>query len=345
MIVVLKANAGQSGLQEVVSRLERHGLMVHVSEGVEKTIVGVVGDKRGIDVRGLQALPQVERIVEVLEPYKLASRNFHPDDTVVRIGDVPVGGNEVVVMAGPCAVESREQLLEAAVLVKAAGAKVLRGGAFKPRTSPYSFQGFGEDGLKLLAEARELTGLPVVTEVMDTRDVELVAEYADCLQIGARNCQNFALLKEVGRQDKPVLLKRGMHVSIEEWLMSAEYIMAAGNEQVILAERGIRTFETATRNTLDLSAVPVVKERSHLPVLVDPTHGTGRWELVPPMARAAVAAGADALLIEVHPQPAEAWCDGPQALTPRRFADLMKQLGQIAAAIDRDLAQPVPVHD
>lgn len=344
MIVILKASAGQTGLQEVVSRLERHGLMVHVSEGVEKTIVGVVGDKRGIDVDGLQALPQVERVVHVLEPYKLASRNFHPQDTVVSIGDVKVGGSEVVVMAGPCAVESREQLLESAALVKAAGARILRGGAFKPRTSPYSFQGFGEDGLKLLAEARDATGLPVVTEVMDTRDVELVAYYADCLQIGARNCQNFALLKEAGSQDKPVLLKRGMHVSIEEWLMSAEYIMAAGNEQVILAERGIRTFETATRNTLDLSAVPVVKEQSHLPILVDPTHGTGRWELVPPMARAAVAAGADALLIEVHPNPAEAWCDGPQALTPKRFTALMEQLSAIAAALGRETAGPVSAH-
>lgn len=277
-------------------------------------------------------------------PYRLVSRQFHPEPTVVKIGHVEVGGPDVVIMAGPCAVETQEQLLAAARAVKAAGAQLLRGGAFKPRTSPYSFQGHGEDGLRLLAEARAETGLPIVTEVMDPRDVELVSRYADVLQVGARNCQNFALLRELGQARRPVLLKRGMHVTAEELLQAAEYIVAGGNRDVILAERGIRTFETATRNTLDLSAVPVVKEQSHLPVLVDPTHGTGRWELVPPMARAAVAAGADALLIEVHPNPAEAWCDGPQALTPKRFTALMEQLSAIAAAIGREVAGPVPAH-
>lgn len=266
-------------------------------------------------------------------PYQLVSRDFQPEPTVVTVGHVQIGGPDVVVMAGPCAVETAAQLLAAARAVKAAGAQLLRGGAFKPRTSPYSFQGHGEEGLRLLAEARAETGLPVVTEVMDPRDVELVSRYADVLQVGARNCQNFALLRELGQARRPVLLKRGMHVTADELLQAAEYIAAGGNRQIILAERGIRTFETATRNTLDLSAVPVLKERSHLPVLVDPTHGTGYARYVPAMARAAVAAGADALLIEVHPCPEEAWCDAEQALTPDAFAALMHDLRRISDVV------------
>lgn len=275
--------------------------------------------------------------------YRLVSREFKPEPTVVNVGGVAVGGRDLVVMAGPCAVETREQLLESARAVKAAGAQMLRGGAFKPRTSPYSFQGHGEEGLQLLAEARAETGLPVVTEIMDPRDVELVSRYADVLQVGARNCQNYALLRELGQASKPVLLKRGMHVTAEELLQAAEYVAAGGNAQVVLAERGIRTFETATRNTLDLSAVPVLKERSHLPVLVDPTHGTGYARYVPAMARAAVAAGADALLIEVHPCPDEAWCDAEQALTPAQFAQLMDDLRRIAAVVRQPAAPPAAV--
>lgn len=275
-------------------------------------------------------------------PYKLVSREFQPEPTVVTIGGVTVGGPDVVVMAGPCAVETQDQLLDAARAVKAAGAQLLRGGAFKPRTSPYSFQGHGEEGLRLLAAARAETGLPVVTEIMDPRDVDLVCRYADVLQVGARNCQNFALLRELGRAQRPVLLKRGMHVTVDELLQAAEYIVAGGNTQVILAERGIRTFETATRNTLDLSAVPVLKERTHLPVLVDPTHGTGYSRYVPAMARAAVAAGADALLIEVHPCPEEAWCDGEQALTPEAFATLMRDVRRVAAVVREPAVAATP---
>ena len=275
------------------------------------------------------------RPVKAEPAYRLASRLHHPEDTVVRVGDVVIGGSDVVVIAGPCSVESREQVLEIARLVKAAGARLLRGGAFKPRTSPYAFQGLGEQGLKLLAEAREATGLPVITEVMDARDLELVAEYADILQLGARNAQNFSLLKELGKVRKPVLIKRGMHSTIEEWLLAAEYVLAGGNNQVILGERGIRTFETATRNTLDLSAVALVKELSHLPVLVDPSHGTGRNSLVGPMALAAVTAGADAIMVEVHHDPRRALSDGQQALTPEQFRHLMRGLQPVAEAVGR----------
>lgn len=338
MIVVMQQGATRDQVRAVMERLQNSGFQVHISRGVERTIIGIIGDRTRLEDTALEAMPGVEKVMPVLQPYKLASRAFHPEDSVIMVGDLAIGGETVHVMAGPCAVESREQLLEAARQVKAAGATILRGGAYKPRTSPYSFQGLEEKGLQLLAEAREVTGLKVVTEVMDARTLPLVAEYADILQIGARNMQNFFLLREVGRLDKPVLLKRGLSCTIEEWLMAAEYIMSMGNQRVILCERGIRTFETYTRNTLDLSAVPVVKHFSHLPVVVDPSHGTGKWQFVPTMARAAVAAGADGLLIEVHPNPAEALCDGPQSLTPENFARMMKELRRVARAVNRRLA-------
>src|SRR5690606_15445805 len=288
-----------------------------------------------------EAMDGVERCVRIVQPYKLASRQFRPEPTGVEVGGRRIGGSELTVIAGPCAVESEEQIVTAARMVKEAGATMLRGGAFKPRTSPYSFQGLAEEGLRLLAVARAETGLPVVTEVMDTEDVELVAEYADMLQIGARNMQNFPLLKEAGRSGKPVLLKRGLSATIEEWLMAAEYIISAGNPNVVLCERGIRTFETATRNTLDLNAVPVVKELSHLPIIVDPSHGTGKWRYVTPMARAAVAAGADGLMVEVPPDPENAVSDGQQSLKPEKFRELMREVRAAARALGRELAAAV----
>ncbi|MDQ0285687.1 3-deoxy-7-phosphoheptulonate synthase [Desulfofundulus luciae] len=338
MIIVMQKEATGEQVEAVIARLKKNGFETHLSQGVERTIIGIIGDRTRLEDMALEAMPGVEKVMPVLQPYKLASRAFHPEDSVVMVGDLAIGGEEIHVMAGPCAVESREQLLEAARQVKAAGATILRGGAYKPRTSPYSFQGLEEEGLKLLAEARELTGLKIVTEVMDVRTLPLVAEYADILQIGARNMQNFFLLREVARVDKPVLLKRGLSCTIEEWLMAAEYIMSGGNHRVILCERGIRTFENYTRNTLDLTAVPVVKYLSHLPVVVDPSHGVGKWRFVPTMARAAVAAGADGLLVEVHPNPAEALCDGPQSLTPENFAHMMKELHSVARAVNRHLA-------
>lgn len=340
MIVVMERDATEEQIQKVVSRLEREGFQVHLSRGVTRTIIGAVGDKGHLQRESLEAMEGVEKVVPVLRPYKLAAREFRPENTVVRLRQgVEIGGEAIQVIAGPCAVESFEQLLVTAEAVKASGATILRGGAFKPRTSPYSFQGLEEEGLRLLAQARAATGLPVVTEVMDPRSVPLVAEYADVLQVGARNMQNFYLLREVGAAKKPVLLKRGPSATIEEWMLAAEYIMSAGNDQVILCERGIRTFENATRNTLDLSAVPLVKSLSHLPVFVDPSHGTGRWELVTPMALAAVAAGADGVMIEVHPNPDEALSDGPQSLKPDKFAQLMRQLTRVAAAVGRTLGQ------
>ncbi|MBE3588723.1 MAG: 3-deoxy-7-phosphoheptulonate synthase [Thermoanaerobacteraceae bacterium] len=338
MIVVMQQDATEEQINAVVARLDRNGFQVHLSRGVERTIIGAIGDRTRLQGETLEAMAGVEKVMPVLQPYKLASRAFHPEDSVVMVGDLAIGGEEIHVLAGPCAVESREQLLETARLVKAAGATILRGGAFKPRTSPYSFQGLEEEGLKLLAEAREETGLKIVTEVMDVRTLPLVAEYADILQIGTRNMQNFFLLREVARVDKPVLLKRGLSATIEEWLMAAEYIMSGGNQRVILCERGIRTFETYTRNTLDLAAVPVVKYFSHLPVIVDPSHAIGKWRFVPAMARAAVAAGADGLLVEVHPNPEEALCDGPQSLTPENFAAMMADLRQTAPVVGRRLA-------
>jgi len=337
MIIIMAHGARAAQISNVSARVEQMGCQVHLSEGQERTIIGFIGNGRPIDREQIERMSGVERTVPVLRPFKLASREFHPQDTVFPINGVSIGGNQVVVMAGPCTVEGAEQLMETAQAVKAAGAHALRGGAFKPRTSPYSFQGMGEQGLQLLAEAREITGLPVVTEVMSPDQVPLVSTYADILQIGARSMQNYALLHAVGESQRPVLLKRGMMSTIEELLMSAEYILSHGNSRVILCERGIRTFETYTRNTLDISAVPLLKQLSHLPVLVDPSHGTGHWELVGPVSRAAIAAGADGLIIEVHPKPDEAWSDGAQSLKPSRFAELMESLRLVAAAVGRTL--------
>ncbi|MCR4443020.1 MAG: 3-deoxy-7-phosphoheptulonate synthase [Peptococcaceae bacterium] len=337
MIVVMKTDAGEDAISLVVRKLKENGFQVHESRGVERILLGAVGDKTHYMDLALEAMEGVEKVVPILAPYKLASREFKRENTVISLGDLEIGGREIQVMAGPCAVESKEQLMEVAAVVKEYGARILRGGAFKPRTSPYAFQGLEEKGLEYLAEAREKTGLRIVTEVMDTRKVEMVAEYADILQVGARNMQNFPLLKEVARFDKPVLLKRGLNATFEEWIMAAEYIMLSGNHRVILCERGIRTFENYTRNTLDLSAVPVIKHLTHLPVAVDPSHSTGKWRFVPPMARAAVAAGADGLIIEVHPSPGEALCDGPQSITPERFAATMAELKKVAAAVDRTI--------
>ncbi len=338
MIIVMKQGATQAQITNVTARIEQWGCQAHISEGEERTIIGIIGNGRPLDRAPIERLAGVERTVPILRPFKLASRDFHPRDTVIDLNGVSIGGDRVIVMAGPCAVESGDQLLEAARAVKAAGASVLRGGAFKPRTSPYSFQGLGEEGLKLLAQARKETGLLIVTEVMEPDLVPLVSTYADILQIGARSMQNYALLHAVGEAQKPVMLKRGMMSTVEELLMSAEYILSHGNNRVMICERGIRTFEPYTRNTLDISAVPLLKQLSHLPVIIDPSHGTGKWELVEPMAKAAVAAGADGLLIEVHPQPEEALSDGAQSLKPERFATLMEHLAPIAAAVGRTLA-------
>ena len=338
MIIVLKSGATEIEVTEVCRRIAEMGYAPHTIRGALRTVIGAVGDDRGKDaLRGLGSLECVESVTPILKPYKLASREVREESTQIRVGDVTIGGRSIVVMAGPCAVESRMQLLDVARDVKAAGARILRGGAFKPRTSPYAFQGLEEDGLKLLAEAKRETGLPVVTEVMEPDKVELVAEHADILQVGARNVQNFSLLRRVGDAGKPVLLKRGMATTIQEWLLSAEYVLARGNPNVILCERGIRTFEASTRFTLDLNAVPVVKKLSHLPVVVDPSHGTGHWELVESMAMAGIAAGADGLIIEVHPRPEDALSDGPQSLKPERFAALMQRVRRIAQAVDRDL--------
>lgn len=337
MIITLRPHATEEQIQHIVERIEEAGLRAHISKGVERTIIGVIGDERVLRSFPLEAFPGVESVTPILKPYKLAGREVHPENTVIKVGDVTIGGSEVVVAAGPCSVENRELIIDIAKAVKEAGAKILRGGAFKPRTSPYDFQGLGLEGLKYLAEAREHTGLPIVTEVMDTRQVELVYEYADIIQIGARNMQNFNLLKEVGKVDKPVLLKRGMSSTLKELLMSAEYIISQGNEKVILCERGIRTFETATRNTLDISAVPVLKHESHLPVFVDPSHAGGKWRWVAPLSRAAVAVGADGLIIEVHPEPEKALSDGVQSLRPEKFAQLMTEIRTVASAIGRSI--------
>jgi len=337
MIVVMKPGASKENLSAVVKKIESAGLRTHLSRGEEVTIVGVIGDKKIIANLELQMMAGVDKTVRITEKYKLVSRDFHPEDTVVDAGGVKIGGNEIVVMAGPCAVESLDQLREAASAVKACGAKFLRGGAFKPRTSPYDFQGLGEEGLKLLRTVADEFDLRVVTEIVDKDDIKIFSEYADILQVGARNMQNFQMLKALGKCNKPVLLKRGLSATISEWLNAAEYIMSGGNEQVIFCERGIRTYETFTRNTLDLSAVAAVKELSHLPIVVDPSHGTGRWKMVAPMARAAIAAGADGLIIEVHPHPEKALSDGDQSLTPEAFGELMKNLGGIAKVMNRSL--------
>ena len=339
MIIIMKPDSTDEQINHVVDKLKQHGFGIHLSKGVERTVIGAIGDKSAIELQTIQMLPGVSEIVPIRKPYKLVSREFKKQDTVVKIGkNLLVGGSQkIVVIAGPCSVEGKAEMLEVAKEVSKAGAQALRGGAFKPRTSPYSFQGLGEEGLKYLAAARKATGLPVVTEVMDTRDVALVAKYADVLQIGARNMANFNLLKEVGKVKKPVLLKRGPGSTIQEWLMSAEYIISEGNKNIILCERGIRTFETATRNTLDLNAVPVIKKLTHLPIIVDPSHGTGEWDFVPAMAKAAIAAGADGLMLEVHPRPEEAMSDGAQSLKPDTFAALMKELKKVAQAIGRGM--------
>ncbi len=340
MIIVMKASAEQADIDRVIASVRQLGYDPRAIRGVERTVVAVVGDERGkaAQLQNLASLPGVDSLIPVLKPYKLAAREGRAEPTQVRVGSgVVVGGRRLVVMAGPCSVESEGQLLETARQVKAAGATVLRGGAFKPRTSPYSFQGLEYDGLKLLDLARRETGMPVVTEVLNPQDIEHVAEHADILQVGARNAQNFALLKALGRTRMPVFLKRGMSMTIQEFLMAAEYVMSEGNPHVILCERGIRTFETATRNTLDLSAVVVLKEQTHLPVVVDPSHATGHWQYVAPLAFAAVAAGADGLMIEVHPRPEQAESDGAQSLKPSRFAQLMERLRVFAQAAGRTL--------
>jgi 3-deoxy-7-phosphoheptulonate synthase len=338
MIIVLKSGIGDRDVDDICRRVTEMGYAPHVIRGEFKTIVAAVGEERGRpDLRLLEAVETVESVMPVQQPFKLASREVRQEPSEVRVNGVVIGGKDIVVMAGPCSVESEAQMVEVADRVKESGARILRGGAFKPRTSPYAFQGLKEQGLKYLVEARKRTGLPVVTEVLETESVELVAEYADILQIGARNIQNFTLLRRVGEMGKPVLLKRGMATSIQEFLLSAEYILAAGNPDVILCERGIRTFETTTRFTLDLNAVPVLKKLSHLPVVVDPSHGTGHWDLVAPMAKGAVACGADGLIIEVHPKPEEALSDGPQSLKPSKFAQLMRELRPVAEAVGRSL--------
>jgi 3-deoxy-7-phosphoheptulonate synthase len=339
-IIVLKQSATEEELRHILKKLESRGLQANISKGTERTIVGVIGDTSKIteeEEDAIKVMPGVEDVMRILKPYKLASRDFRAENTTINVKGNIIGGRKIQVIAGPCAVENRTILMSIAEKVKDAGATFVRGGAFKPRTSPYSFQGLGEEGLKYLASARKKTGLPVVTELMDPRDIRVISKYADIIQIGARNMQNFRLLLEVGTSKKPVLLKRGLSATIKEWLMAAEYIMSKGNQNVILCERGIRTFETATRNTLDLSAVPVLKKLTHLPVFVDPSHGVGKWDLVAPMAKAAVAAGADGLVIEVHTKPEEALSDGEQSLKPDDFRRLMKELKPIAAAVGREI--------
>lgn len=337
MVIVMSPKATKQNVDKVLEKLAANGLKADISKGEEVTIIGVIGDKKKIGNLEMNMMEGVEKTVRITEKYKLASRSFHPEDTVVDVDGVKIGGKKIVVMAGPCSVESVEQLREAAKAVKAGGASFLRGGAFKPRTSPYDFQGLADEGLKLLRQVADEEGLKVVTEIVDKDDIELVGKYADVFQVGARNMQNFQMLKALGKTNKPVMLKRGLSATISEWLNAAEYIMAGGNHNVILCERGIRTYETFTRNTLDLSAVAAVKELSHLPIIVDPSHGTGRWQMVQPMARAAVAAGCDGLIIEVHPHPEVALSDGDQSLKPKKFNLLMKELGKIAKVMDREL--------
>ena len=337
MIIVLRKDATEEVINHVVEKIKGAGLAVHISKGKERTIIGAIGDETLLAGISLQALPGVESVMPILKPYKLVSRDFRNEPSVIDVCGVKIGENTVQVIAGPCSVESEDTLIDCAIKVKEAGATILRGGAFKPRTSPYAFQGLGVEGLKLLAEARKRTGLPIISELMDPRDTEVVCEYVDIIQIGARNMQNFRLLSEVGKARKPVLLKRGLSATIKEFLMSAEYIAAEGNSQIILCERGIRTFETATRNTLDLSAIPVLKEETHLPVFVDPSHAVGIWSLVAPLSMAAVAVGAGGLMIEVHSDPENALCDGAQSLKPAKFATLMGDARKVALSIGRSI--------
>jgi len=342
MIIIMKGSASLKEKSAVITWVEDQGCKANIFEGVEHMVIGVIGDGRPINRDQVRLMPGVERVVPVVKPFKVASREFKPTDTVFPIGDYQVGGDDIVIMAGPCSVESRSQILETAHAVKEAGAHILRGGAFKPRSSPYSFQGLGEEGLQYLKEASEETGMPVVTEVMEPALVPLVSQYADILQIGARNMQNYALLHAVGRSQHPVLLKRGMSSFIEEWLMCAEYILSHGNTRVMLCERGIRTFENYTRNTFDINAIPVAKHLSHLPVIADPSHATGKWEYVAAAAKAGIAAGADGVIIEVHPRPDEAESDGRQSLKPERFAALVKEMKAIAEAVGRRVPDPTP---
>ena len=337
MVVVLEKNVTDKQIENVIKHLENFGFAVHKSTGVEQIVLGAIGVKPDFDTRKVKILEGVAEVYRITEPFKLASRSFKKDDTLIKIKDVTIGSNEVVVMAGPCSVESEEQIFTIAEIISKSGAKILRGGAFKPRTSPYSFQGLGEEGLKLLRRAGDKFNLLVITEVMEISQIKMVEEYTDIFQIGARNMQNFSLLKEVGKASKPVMLKRGLASTVEDWLMSAEYILSSGNMNVMLCERGIRTFETYTRNTFDLSAIPVVHKRSHLPVVADPSHAVGLRDKVLPMARAAVAAGADALMVEVHHDPENALSDGPQALLPDQFYEMMKQIKLIAEVIGRKI--------
>jgi len=337
MIIVLKKNATEKQIKHVVERLKELGLKSMISRGIERTIIGAIGNEDILRSQPLGVFPGVERVMAVMAPYKLVSREFKNENTVVSVSGVKIGSDKLVVMAGPCSVENYDMLFKIAKSVKASGANMLRGGAFKPRTSPYAFQGLGEEGLKYLQQAGKAMGLPVVTEVMDIRDIGVVERYADMIQIGARNMQNFNLLKEVGLSKKPVLLKRGMMSTIKEWLMSAEYILANGNFNVVLCERGIRTFEDATRFTMDISAIPVVKRLSHLPIIADPSHATGKWGLVTPVARAAVAGGCDGLMIEVHTNPEHAFSDGEQSMLPIKFKAMMKELKPVARAVGRTI--------
>ncbi len=338
MIIVLKPGSGEAEIEHVLERISAMGLQAHLSRGEHRTIIGVIGEEDRLRVAPLSAIPGVEQVLPILKPFKLASREFHRENSVVNVASVAIGGGALAMIAGPCAVEGEELLVEIASQIRAAGANILRGGAFKPRTSPYSFQGLGEDGLKILRAVGDRFQLPVVTEVMDPRQVELVVRYADMLQIGARNMQNFNLLNEVGQARKPVLLKRGMSATVKDLLMSAEYVLASGNPSVVLCERGVRSFEDSTRNMLDLSCVPNVQGQSHLPIIVDPSHATGRPDLIPAMARAAVAAGADGVHVEVHSRPEHALSDGAQALLPNQYAELMTQLKRLAELMGRTIA-------
>ncbi|NLJ72832.1 MAG: 3-deoxy-7-phosphoheptulonate synthase [Syntrophomonadaceae bacterium] len=333
MIIVMKRYAPKHEVEGVCDRLQENGFQIHLSEGIERTIVGGIGERTNEIVDLLLTMPGVENVVPIVQPFKLASKEFKKEPTIIKVASNFIGDGSLQIMAGPCAVEGRDKFIEIAKLVKDAGATMLRGGAFKPRTSPYSFQGLEIEGLEILKEASQITGLPVVTEVMDPRMIEVTAEYVDILQVGARNMQNFFLLRELGKINKPVLLKRGPSATIEEWIMAAEYIISSGNPEVILCERGIRTFETYTRNTLDLSAVPLIKDLTHLPIIVDPSHGTGKWKLVKPMALAAIGAGCDGLMVEVHQKPSEALSDGPQSLTPENFADLASKANALKNAL------------
>jgi len=343
MMIIMRTDATEAQIQTVVERVQVNGLRAHLSQGSERTIIGAIGDGRPVSQDQFVHLPGVDRVVPISRPYKLASREFRPQSSAFPIDGVRIGPDDVILIAGPCSVENRSQLIDTAFAVKEAGAHALRGGAYKPRTSPYSFQGMGEAGLELLAEARQLTGLPIVSEVMAQDQIPLMMRYVDVLQIGARNMQNFSLLHAVGESQHPVLLKRGLMATVEELLMAAEYILSHGNQRVILCERGIRTFETATRNTTDINAIPVLKSLTHLPVILDPSHSTGHWEYVTAIARAGIAAGADGLIVEVHPNPGEAFSDGGQSLKPERFAELVKQCQAVAEAVGRKVApQPVP---